>query len=183
MSPRILPCLTCCISPAAQNVLRSSAGENMLRQIVQNLTPNKANLTQVACKSQKNVPLNLFKLGQVPRSSFYTHEYNLTSQQVFSLFSLEYWAGFKGDSIGDDPGGDDDNDPSVEDDDLSVEYLWWQRANTCNAPRFPPGRIWLGSARQIGINRRDLSSGAAPHCPLHIFPPLHITFWAVQLIS
>ena len=62
----------------------------MLLQIVQNLTPNKANLTQVACKSQKNVPLNLFKLGQIPRSSFYTHEYNLTSQQVFSLFSLEY---------------------------------------------------------------------------------------------
>ena len=73
------PCLTC-ISPQ-QNVQKYAQ-----LQIVENLTPNKANLTQVACKSQKNVPLNLFKLGQqVPSSTFYTHEYKLSSQQVFSL--------------------------------------------------------------------------------------------------
>ena len=72
-----------CISRRAQNVQEKSPKYAQL-QIVENLTPNKANLTQVACKSQKNVPLNLFKLGQqVPRSTFSTHEYDLYSEQVF----------------------------------------------------------------------------------------------------
>ena len=82
VSLRIPP--TTCISHE-QNVKEQCSRENMLLQIVQNLTPNKANLTQVACKSQKKFPLNLFKLRQVrPENSIFY--YNLTSK----VSSLKY---------------------------------------------------------------------------------------------
>ena len=45
-----------------------SAPESKTPQIVENLTPNKANLTQLACKWLENAPLNLFFLRQVPRA-------------------------------------------------------------------------------------------------------------------
>ena len=156
MSLRIPP--TTCISHE-QNVKEQCSRENMLLQIVQNLTPNKANLTQVACKSQKKFPLNLFKLRQVrPENSIFY--YNLTSQ----VSSLKYWAGFQA------------NDPRR----WWPPPRWWQRANTCNTPRFSPRRnLTRVGARQIGINRRDLSNSAPARCPLHIFSALHFTFWTL----